>query len=458
MEHDVFLSYSTADKAAADAACAYLERSGIRCWVAPRDIVPGSDWGASIVEAIASARVFVLVFSSHTNASQQVRREVERAVDRGLAILPLRIEEARPEQALEYFLATQHWLDALSPPLERHLQALVDAVGVLLQGQAKRTISAPRERPRRRSRGARLLAALVLLAAIGASGATWLPGVLWPEPERSPQHAAAPAGPRVLRLGKAIDIPVGQVWEEELRIEMGPGNHKMTGALTAESESPAIDVHQRIRREVIEPREECRQELQVLADFLQEPRGEPQEGFALDLSCQGLEIAMQNRSGIWRKTPREPLPEGFQDWMLAAITPWNAANELFPVDPPRVGDAWTRDGSNLAFLGGVDWVDPTCRIDLTLQEILEREGEEFAVLSCYLSVHGELPPTPDREATSSMSLHGTMVVALATGLITEAEMKGTLTSTTRFLRGDIAGVQSESLHEMRTEYSQRRTR
>jgi hypothetical protein len=45
MTHDVFISYSSLDKAVADAACAALEAYGIRCWIAPRDIVPGKEWG-----------------------------------------------------------------------------------------------------------------------------------------------------------------------------------------------------------------------------------------------------------------------------------------------------------------------------------------------------------------------------------------------------------------------------
>jgi hypothetical protein len=67
--HDVFISHSSHDKPMADAACAVLEQRGIRCWVAPRDIVPGADWGESIVDAIGAARAFVLVFSSHANTS-----------------------------------------------------------------------------------------------------------------------------------------------------------------------------------------------------------------------------------------------------------------------------------------------------------------------------------------------------------------------------------------------------
>jgi hypothetical protein len=52
MAHDVFISHSTEDKAVADAVCAILEKNGVRCWIAARDILPGADWSASIVDGI----------------------------------------------------------------------------------------------------------------------------------------------------------------------------------------------------------------------------------------------------------------------------------------------------------------------------------------------------------------------------------------------------------------------
>src|SRR3954469_11539054 len=118
MAHEVFVSYSSKDKGTADAVCAYLEAAGVRCWVAPRDILPGKDWGEAIIEAIEGSRVMVLVFSANANESPQIKREVERAVNKGVALVPFRIEDVPPSKSLEYFISTPHWLDAMSPPLE----------------------------------------------------------------------------------------------------------------------------------------------------------------------------------------------------------------------------------------------------------------------------------------------------------------------------------------------------
>lgn len=130
--HDVFISHSSVDKPAADAVCAALEARGIRCWIAPRDIKPSESWAAAIVGAIRGARIFLLVFSRSANGSEQVQREVERAANSGKQLLTLRIEDASPEAALEYYLNTPHWLDAITPPFEAHLDKLADACVSLL--------------------------------------------------------------------------------------------------------------------------------------------------------------------------------------------------------------------------------------------------------------------------------------------------------------------------------------
>jgi TIR domain len=103
MAHDVFLSHSVKDKAVAEAIVARLEAGSVTCWMAPRDVLPGADWGESIIDAIEPSRIMVLLFSQSANASPQIKREVERAVNKGLYIIPFRLEDIPPARALEYF-------------------------------------------------------------------------------------------------------------------------------------------------------------------------------------------------------------------------------------------------------------------------------------------------------------------------------------------------------------------
>jgi hypothetical protein len=133
MNFDVFISYPHQDKATADAACATLEAAGIRCWIAPRDVAPGAEWAASIVDAIDRCRVMVLIFSSAANQSKQIHREVQRAFDREVPVVPFRIENIIPEKSLAYYMGPVHWLDALTPPVEQHLQKLLVSIKALVQ-------------------------------------------------------------------------------------------------------------------------------------------------------------------------------------------------------------------------------------------------------------------------------------------------------------------------------------
>ena len=144
MAFDAFISYANRDKTAADAACAVLERAGVRCWIAPRDMRPGGEYGDAIIEAIDQCRVMVLIFSSSANDSRQVHREIERAVSKGVAVIPVRIEEVSPTRSMEYFLGAIHWLDALNPPLENHLERLAEAVKTVLQIEVMGSATTPR--------------------------------------------------------------------------------------------------------------------------------------------------------------------------------------------------------------------------------------------------------------------------------------------------------------------------
>ena len=132
MAHDVFISYSSTDKAVADAACATLEKRRIRCWVAPRDVPAGVSWASSLVEAIGGSRVVVLILSKGSNSSPQVIREVDEAVGTGIPVVPLRIDDVEPSDQMRFYIKSVHWLDALSPPMEEHLKRLADSVEALL--------------------------------------------------------------------------------------------------------------------------------------------------------------------------------------------------------------------------------------------------------------------------------------------------------------------------------------
>jgi WD40 repeat protein len=138
MTHEVYISYSAQDKAVADAVCTTLERKKFKCWISPRDILPGKPYSASVVNAIRDSRVFVLILSESSNLSTHVIREVSEAITNGITIIPFRIEDVEPSGVMSYYIISSlFWLDAITSPLEQHLAKLTGTVQELLASRKK---------------------------------------------------------------------------------------------------------------------------------------------------------------------------------------------------------------------------------------------------------------------------------------------------------------------------------
>lgn len=106
---DIFISYSSSDEQIANRICENFEQAGISCWIAPRDIQAGKEYGGEIIRGIETSKVFFLCLSKTANESQHVLREVERAVNRKIPILVYQQEETQLSKSLEYFLASTQW-------------------------------------------------------------------------------------------------------------------------------------------------------------------------------------------------------------------------------------------------------------------------------------------------------------------------------------------------------------
>jgi len=115
MESDdffLFVSHVTEDRAAASQVVEELERRGVRCWIAPRNVRPGMAFDDDIADAIESCRAMLLIFSSQCNESDYIRREITVAGNANKRIIPFRIEDAEPKRGLAVRLANLHWIDA----------------------------------------------------------------------------------------------------------------------------------------------------------------------------------------------------------------------------------------------------------------------------------------------------------------------------------------------------------
>ena len=243
LAHDVFISYSSKDKTIADAACARLEARGIRCWIAPRDVQPGLPYGEEIIDAIHASKVMVLVFSANANASPHIPKEIERAVSHGVSIIPLRVEAVTPAKSLDYFISSVHWLDAITLPLEGHLETLANTILTLLPQDRRapavvaiQPTSTPPVGPAKRKTGLLVAAgaALILLAA-----AAWYS--FWRTNETAPpslvnNNATAPKNSR----GSSAAATSGRdpivgcwMWFNNVLVAVNPDGRLVAGPFTA---------------------------------------------------------------------------------------------------------------------------------------------------------------------------------------------------------------------------------
>jgi len=122
----VFISYSTKDFFKAEIICNYLENNKIECWMAPRNIDPGLEWAQSIIKGIDNCEVFLLIYSESANNSQQILRELERAVHKNLPIIPFFLSDFKMNESFEYFLSTHQWLKGYPLQLEKYLPILLE--------------------------------------------------------------------------------------------------------------------------------------------------------------------------------------------------------------------------------------------------------------------------------------------------------------------------------------------
>jgi len=233
MAHDVFISYSTKDKVIADAVCAKLEQNRIRVWIAPRDVPAGANFASSIIRAVNSCKVFVLIWSANTDASGHILNEINQAFDKGITIIPFRIQDVQPTDEMRYYFGRTHWLDAITPPLEQHIATLRDAILVNLGRELKPEPVPEAPPPLQRQPEAKAKPARPRDAA--------------PPPKKPEEKAAAPLAPAARPAGvrKFLPLVIGALVVVALGVGgalfwQGKGNRPATPTATAEGMRIAV--------------------------------------------------------------------------------------------------------------------------------------------------------------------------------------------------------------------------
>jgi hypothetical protein len=132
MPSDVFISYAKSDESKALALCELLELESLPCWIASRNIPPGTVWADALVQAIQDCRVLLVLFSEAADHSESVGREIDLAFTRRLPILPLRIAKVDPTRGMRFYLGSRQYLDAYPNALTEYRDQIVRSVRALL--------------------------------------------------------------------------------------------------------------------------------------------------------------------------------------------------------------------------------------------------------------------------------------------------------------------------------------
>jgi len=132
MAYDALVSCAYEDKAAGKQVCETLEDAGHRCWSAYRDVTPGEPIQEAIDDGIAGCRVVVVLLSRHSAGETTVHRPLWRAAERGLPIVPVRIEDVTLPESIESHLAGHQGLETSGERREAYGGRVVALVQRLL--------------------------------------------------------------------------------------------------------------------------------------------------------------------------------------------------------------------------------------------------------------------------------------------------------------------------------------
>jgi len=122
---DIFISYSSKDRAQAEQLVELLGSAGLSVWIDKQGIDVATSWSGEIVDAIDGCKAMVVLLSPSSVESVNVIREVALASERKKKILPLNLEPVSLTRDLAYHLA------GLQRAPMTNIDAIIRALGKL---------------------------------------------------------------------------------------------------------------------------------------------------------------------------------------------------------------------------------------------------------------------------------------------------------------------------------------
>lgn len=125
----IFVSYSRHDLEMVDSIVGKLEKARIRVWIDREDIKAGKTWRAQIVQAIDTCDAFVLMLSSNSTVSDNVRKEIDLAQDSGRTVFIIKLDSVTklPDE-MRYQLVGLQYIDIQTLGVDDAVKQLIDAL------------------------------------------------------------------------------------------------------------------------------------------------------------------------------------------------------------------------------------------------------------------------------------------------------------------------------------------
>ena len=131
---NVFISYSSKEYEDAERLRTVIERNGFECWMAPKSIPAGSDYGSEIPAAIRTCDVFVLQLSQASQQSQWVNKELDRALHHNKVVIPFHIDNSDIIESFDFRLSNVQRLEAFEKISDAYKE-LIDRLKAIEQGK-----------------------------------------------------------------------------------------------------------------------------------------------------------------------------------------------------------------------------------------------------------------------------------------------------------------------------------
>ena len=106
----VFVSYAHADREQVELAIASLKRKMCRVWY-DEGLTPGESWNDDLARHIKECSCFLVFLSASSMASSYVKSEINYAISKGRAVVPVRIDTSEIPEGLEFALGTVQFLN-----------------------------------------------------------------------------------------------------------------------------------------------------------------------------------------------------------------------------------------------------------------------------------------------------------------------------------------------------------